>query len=81
MEYIVNKPLRDFEFWGGAKDRVQQLTPEELDMLDSELESLWEGAPSDTQINDLFWFDFERAADLISLQVDEDDNIIREEEE
>lgn len=24
MQYKVNKPLRDFEFWGGAKDRAQQ---------------------------------------------------------
>ena len=80
MEYIVNKPLRDFEFWGGAKDRAQQLEPDELDLLEDELEYFFEDIPTDTQINDLFWFDFERAASLIALQVDEDENIIREED-
>lgn len=78
MQYKVNKPLRDFEFWDGAKDRAQQLEPDELDLLEDELEYFFEDIPTDTQINNLFWFDFETAASLIALQVDENDNIIRE---
>ena len=80
MKYKVNKPLRDFEFWGGAKDRAQQLEPYELDLIEDEFEYFFEDIPTDTQINDLFWFDFKTAAGLIGLHVDEDDNIIREED-
>lgn len=80
MEYKVNKSLRDFEFWGGAKDRAQQLEPHELDLIEDELEYFFEGTPTETQINDLFWYDFERAASLIALQIDEDENIIRQQD-
>lgn len=52
--------LTDFEFWGGAKSRVEKLTERELltieDFInDFESELDW----SETMINDFFWFDEE----------------------
>lgn len=79
MQYKVNKPLRDFEFWSGAKDRAQQLSCEELDLIGDRLDEVFgDRIPTDTQINDFFWFNFESAVSLIGLHVDEDENIIRD---
>ena len=77
MEYKVDKPLSQFEFWGGAKDRVQQLEFSELDEIGENLYELFSSTPTDTEINDLFWFDFKLACSLIGLEVDENDDIIR----
>lgn len=34
MTYTVKKPLSQFEFWSGAKERTDHLTIEQLDRLD-----------------------------------------------
>ena len=75
MKYLVDKNLRDFEFWGGAIDNVANLTPEQLDELDDIISDIYESDPlTDTQINDLFWFDFELICEWLGIDVDEDDD-------
>jgi hypothetical protein len=62
MEYVVRNTfdIRNFNFWGGARDRIQEAR--ELDVLD-ELEELIEMSfcdePTDTQINDFVWFEID----------------------
>lgn len=61
MRFIKEESLANFEFWSGAKDRAELLTYSELQELDSFVEELFEGReepPTETEINDLFWFDF-----------------------
>lgn len=58
MKIYSEQSLRYFEFWSGAKDTVKYLTFEDLDRIEADLEEIApEEGYSDTEINDLFWFD------------------------
>ena len=79
MTIKTEQSLRNFEFWSGAKDNAAMMTAEELDSVENELEAMYPEGMTDTEINDLFWFDFEYVCDLIGLEYDaENDEIIRE---
>lgn len=76
MEYIAETSLANFPFWSGAKDRAAMLTWEQLNRIESELESIWfDKTPTDSEINDLFWFEFEYVCGLIGLIYASDGNI------
>ena len=57
MELTHEVALRDFNFWSGAEQRARHLTWEQLDQIESELECLYPNGMTDTQVNDLFWFE------------------------
>lgn len=78
MQYIIEKPLSDFEFWSGGKDRAELLTKEQLDAIEPYLSELFVSTPTDTEINDLFWFDFETVCSMIGLVYTEDGDIVEE---
>lgn len=61
MEFIVEKSLKDFDFWGGATWFANQLTDDQFDLIESYLESAkCEGEYyTDGEINDIFWHDQE----------------------
>lgn len=73
MEVLIDTKLVDFEFWAGAKDNAFLLTYDELDRLEGIIEDLFVGTPTETQINDLFWFEFDLICDWLEL-TDEDFN-------
>ena len=74
MQYLVNKKLRNFEFWSGAKDNAARLTPEQLDKLDDIMSDIYESDPlTETQINDLFWFDFELICEWLGIEDEDED--------
>lgn len=80
MTIKTEQSLRNFEFWSGAKSNAEMMTCEELDSVENELEALYPEGMTDTEINDLFWFDFDYVCELIGLEYDaEKDEIIREE--
>lgn len=70
MKIITEQKLRNFGFWGGAKDRVKFLTNEELDLIEEELEAWYypEGL-TETQINDIFWFDDDFIASMLGYDL------------
>lgn len=72
MKIYEEKSLRNFEFWSGAKDRAENLTDEELDMVESELEQLYPDGMEDTQLNDIFWFEFDMIAELLGYEDEAD---------
>ena len=79
MTIKTEQSLRNFEFWSGAKSNAEMMTAEELDSVENELEELYPDGMTDTEINDLFWFDFDYVCELIGLEYDaEKDEIIRE---
>lgn len=79
MTIKTEQSLRNFEFWSGAKANAEMMTTEELDSVENELEALYPDGMTDTEINDLFWFDFEYVCEMIGLEYDlENDEIIRE---
>ena len=79
MTIKTEQSLRNFEFWSGAKSNAAMMTAEELDSVENEFETMYPDGMTDTEINDLFWFDFEYVCELIGLEYDaKKDEIIRE---
>ena len=70
MKLFYEKSLRDFPFWSGAFTNASKLTPEQLDEIESILEESYPDGMSETELNDLFWFDFDSV--LVSLGLDDD---------
>ena len=68
MTYTVEKPLRQFEFWSGAKERTDHLTIEQFDRLDYLMPEVLGENPTDTAINDLFWFENDYIAQLLGFK-------------
>ena len=65
---LINKniDLKFFKFWSGAKDLADLLTPQEFEQIEFNLEDLFhDKTPSETDINDLFWFDSEFVCEMI----------------
>jgi hypothetical protein len=68
MKLFKEESLQNFEFWSGAKDRVAKLTTDELDQIELTLEELYPDGMSETELNDLFWFDFETVLEWIGKE-------------
>jgi len=65
---IINKniDLKNFKFWSGAKDLADLLKPEELEQIEFALEDFFHHkTPSETDINDLFWFEEDFICEMI----------------
>lgn len=71
MIITTEQTIKQFEFWSGAKDLAEKLTPQELDLIQFELEQLYPHGLKETELNDLFWFDSEFICELIG-QTEED---------
>ena len=60
MRYEVECDLRYFNFWAGAKDRMDDATDEQRQAVYERIESIfecYESLPSETDINGLVWFE------------------------
>lgn len=71
MKLITETNLTDFECWSGARHFFNKLTYQELKTISSELEELYPDGMTDTQINDLFWFDEDFICQMIGEDLDE----------
>ena len=77
MQWIVEDSLTNFNFWSGAADNAKLLEYSELKELDEALPSYFEGhTPTATEINDLFWFEFETVCSLIGLKYDKSRDVV-----
>lgn len=66
MKIYSETSLKNFDFWSGAEDVVKFLTDDELDVLESILESeIFPDGASETEINDFFWFEDDYIAELL----------------
>lgn len=72
MRYVIESTMREFEAWSGAKWVHDRLTYEELDILDELIDELQDSAReepmTETEINDILWFDLE---DWLEVTYDE----------
>lgn len=71
MKIQTEQNLIDFNFWSGAADNASLLTYTELNEIESQLEEIYPDGMDQTQLNDLFWFDFETVCEWIGLDVDD----------
>lgn len=63
--------LKNFDFWSGARDTRSYLTDDEMDTIEDILsdESMWiDNIPTDTEINDLFWFEDDIIAEWLGYE-------------
>ena len=63
--------LTQFEFWSGAKQFSEQLTYSELNQLEGYIEDFFIDGLTETDINDLFWFQDEQVCEWLGLDIDE----------
>lgn len=57
MKIYSEISLSEFRFWSGAKEFAAELTEEQFDIVESILEDCYPDGLTDTEINDLFWFE------------------------
>lgn len=65
MTITVEKNLRNFEFWAGAKDTIKYLTFAEINTIESMLEEIYPEGMTETQVNDFFWFEDDTIAEWL----------------
>jgi len=66
MKLITHINLSRFEFWAGALALSQHLTIPELEQIEFSLEDFFhDKTPSETEINDLFWFEEDFICEMI----------------
>lgn len=71
--------LRNFDFWGPARDHSAELSLEQLDQLEFILEDIYPEGIDETQLNDIMAYDFDWVK--TALGIDEEDEDVEEEEE
>jgi len=73
MEYKKQLNLTEFDFWNSAKEH--KFTYNELKQLEYIMQDLFcDKIPSDTDINDLFWFEDEYLCECIGLNFNKYEN-------
>ena len=73
MKITTELNLTNFNFWSGAKQH--EFTDNELKELEFALEDLYHAQqPTDTQINDVFWFEEKFLCECIGLDFEEYEN-------
>jgi len=68
MKVTKELNLTNFDFWSGAKDH--DFTHDELNNIEFSLEELYPEGLTETEINDLFWFESEFLCECIGLNYD-----------
>lgn len=71
MKYYVEESLSNFNFWSGAEENASELTKEQFDELENLLTDIYPEGMSDTQINDLFWFEFDWIKEMLGIEEEE----------
>jgi hypothetical protein len=59
MKITTEMTIHDFEFWSSAKSNAAMLSYEQLAEVESTLDELYPDGMSDTELNDIFWHDFD----------------------
>lgn len=72
MKVTYELDLTRFEFWSGAKHLAEALTIQELEQIAFCLEDIYHHKiPTETEINDLFWFEENFICELIGTTPEE----------
>ena len=72
MRITKELDLTNFEFWSGAKLFADKLTYTELKELEPIIEDIYNDEDiTETQLNDLFWFDDELLCEWININIDD----------
>ena len=72
MKIVSETSLTNFEFWSGGKDNAKELTYEQLEQAENIIEDIYPDGMTDTELNDLFWLDFETVKDWLGIEEEEE---------
>jgi hypothetical protein len=72
MKIYTEKSLHSFNFWAGAVERVKYLSLRNLKTIEAILDELYPDGLSETEINDLFWFEEELIAEWLGFDCFDD---------
>ena len=67
MKIYHEESLRNFEFWGGAKDTAEALTNEQFDQIEAILEEEYPDGLDAGELNDIFHFEEDWIADMLGF--------------
>lgn len=73
MKILSEQSLTEFRFWSGAKTNAQKLSEIELNEVEKILEELFPQGIDETQLNDIFWFDFDMVLSWLGYATDEEE--------
>lgn len=59
VRYIVEESIQNFKFWSGGKDHADMLNYDELESFEDYVNNCFCEDPTDTDINDLMWHNFD----------------------
>lgn len=71
MKIFVDTRLEDFNFWSGAKSLAENLTSSQFNEVESILEDLYPDGMTDTDLNDLFWFEPETICEWLGIDYED----------
>ena len=69
MNYTKQESLTNFTFWGGG--RAHEFSYSELQIIEDSFSDIFPTTPTETEVNDLFWFDEEFICEFIGLDFKE----------
>ena len=83
MTIIYELDLNRFEAWSGAKETLERIQREgKCEELENVLEELYPDGMTETELNDLLWFDSESVYEWLGIRSEEQiENEIKEAEE
>ena len=74
MKITYELDLDRFEAWSGAKDTLERIQNEgKCTELENILEDLYPDGMTETELNDLLWFDSESVYEWLGIDNDEED--------
>jgi hypothetical protein len=68
MKIYSEDSIRNFEFWGGARDTIEDLTYNDFDILEPMIEEIFMGEVEDVDLNDFFWFERDTIAEWLGYE-------------
>ena len=81
MKIYSDISLENFEFWSGAVDTAERITEEgKWDSLEAILEDLYPDGITDTQLNDLLWFEPNTVYEWLGISDNEEEDFKTEED-
>lgn len=68
MKIWSDDSIRNFNFWSGARDTVDDLFDSDFDILEPILEEYFNGEIEDVDLNDFFWFERDTIASWLGYE-------------
>lgn len=68
MKIYTEDSIRNFKFWSGGRDTVDDLFDSDFDILEPRIEEIFDGECSDTELNDFFWFERDTIAEWLGYE-------------